>query len=326
MKTSEMLEKFQEIAFKTFHNAFTNKQTSHAYLISGTKGTPLKETALFLAQSFVCEEANPLACEECITCIRLKNGSYTDFEFINPEGGNINKEAIEKLQESFSRTAMETKGKKIYIIHLIENANTVAVNRLLKFLEEPSDDIIGILTTENIAKVLPTITSRCQLIRLKGLDKDRLIEELIEDGIGEVDAKILSTFNNSKEEVLELLENTSYNEIKDLAYESFTKLFTEPYNLHYFIQTEITPMLNNKNDYSLYLELLQIYLKEMLWGRLDGYLEGDFVPNESVVKCIDIADAVVCVMLAQGKLDYNVNGQLLLDQLFYDILKKGGLL
>ena len=120
MKTSEMLEKFQEIAFKTFYNAFTNKQTSHAYLISGTKGTPLKETAVFLAQSFVCEDANPLACEECITCIRLKNGSYTDFEFINPDGGSITKDAIEKLQDSFSRTAMEAKGKKIYIIHLIE--------------------------------------------------------------------------------------------------------------------------------------------------------------------------------------------------------------
>ncbi len=326
MKTGELLKANQEIAYKTFHNAFSRKQTSHAYLISGSRGMPLKETALFLAQSFVCEDPNPLACEECLTCERMKNGSYADFEFINQDGGNINKDAIESLQAAFSRTALEPKGIRIYVIHLIENANTVAVNRLLKFLEEPSDNIIGILTTENIAKVLPTIVSRCQLVRLKGLSKERLISELIETGLSSIDAKILATFNNSVEEVTELLENSSYNTIKDLAHETFMKLFTSPLEIHYFVQQEIEPKLNSRDDCALYLEILEIYLRELLWGHIDEFLESPFEPNSLAIKYIEVDDAVLQVMLARGKIDYNVNGPLLLDQLFYKIVKKGGLI
>lgn len=326
MKIEEELRLTQDIAYQTIKNGFLRDQKSHAYLISGTKGTPLKDTALFLAQSFVCENPSPLACEECITCERIKNGSYVDFQFINQDEGNITKDVIEQLQADFSLTGIEQKGIKIYIIHLIEKANAVAINRLLKFLEEPNEDIVGILTTENIAKVLPTIVSRCQVIRLKSLSKDKFIDDLVEMGLSKPDALILSSFNNSIDEVNEILkESDNYNRVKDLAFESFKMLFTEPLKIHYYIQREVSPFLKEREDLRLYLGILEIYLKEMLWNHLDDILEAPFEMNEIAKKNIKIDEAVKQVMLASGKIEYNVNTSLLLDQLYYQIALKGGL-
>lgn len=326
MKIEELLQKTQTIAYQTIKNGFLKDQISHAYLFSGAKGTPLKETALFLAQSLICEKPTPLACDECLSCIRLKNGSYVDFQFINQEEGNITKDMIESLQADFALTALEEKGRKVYIIHLIEKANPTAVNRLLKFLEEPAEDVFAILTTENITKVLPTIISRCQIIRLKGRDKKQLVKELLSLNLEQSDAYILASFNNSKEEVEELLKETNYNEIKDLAWATFKTLFTEPLSIHYYVQQEIVPSLRAREDYALYLNILEIYLKELLFGRLKEFLGLDFTMNPLAEKIIKVDEAVKQVMLASGKLTYNVNPPLLLDELFYQIALKGGLI
>lgn len=326
MRTEDWLKEQQEIAYKTIYNGFLNDQINHAYLLSGSPGSPLKEVALFIAQSLVCEKPSPLACEECLSCMRIKNKSYVDFQFINEAGININKDVIEQLQEDFSLTALEEKGRKIYIIHLIEKANPTAMNRLLKFLEEPEDDIYGILTTENISKVLPTITSRCQVIRLKKRPATELEAELNEEGLSKDDAYILSTFNNSKEEALEVYEQKNYNAIKDLAYQSFEVLFNDPLNINYYIQTEIEPVLNERGDCALYLNILEVYLKELFYKRIDRLLEKPFTINKIAEKSLKIPEIMEEVMLAEGRLSYNTNIPLLLDQLYYQIAKKGGLI
>ena len=51
-----------------------------------------------------------------------------------------------------------------------------AANSLLKFLEEPEDDIIAILSCKNISAVLPTIISRCQQIKLVGKSENDEVE------------------------------------------------------------------------------------------------------------------------------------------------------
>ena len=68
-------------------------------------------------------------------------------------------------------------GKKIYWIKDIEKMTEQAANSLLKFLEEPEDDIIAILSCKNISAVLPTIISRCQQIKLVGQSEDREVTE-----------------------------------------------------------------------------------------------------------------------------------------------------
>lgn len=67
----------------------------------------------------------------------------------------------------------------IYIINLVENMNVQAINSLLKFLEEPPANTYAFLTTENETKVLPTILSRCEKLRMLLIPKDIIKNEAI---------------------------------------------------------------------------------------------------------------------------------------------------
>lgn len=65
-------------------------------------------------------------------------------------------------------------GKQFYIIEYAENLNSSSANALLKFLEEPDDEIIAILVTKNINKVISTIVSRCQIVNLNHYNRKKM--------------------------------------------------------------------------------------------------------------------------------------------------------
>lgn len=88
---------------------------------------------------------------------------YVDVKVIKSDGMWIKKDQLLDLQSEFNNKAFEG-NKKIYIIRSAEKMNVQTANSILKFLEEPVDDIIAILITDNINMLLPTIISRCQVI------------------------------------------------------------------------------------------------------------------------------------------------------------------
>ena len=85
---------------------------------------------------------------------------------IEPDGLWIKKEQIVNLKNKFITKSLN-KSKRTYIIKSCDQLNIHAGNSMLKFLEEPEENIIGILTTNALNKVLTTIVSRCQIIKLK---------------------------------------------------------------------------------------------------------------------------------------------------------------
>ena len=167
MQVGKYLQNKQPIIYRTFVRALEQGHLSHAYLISGNPGTPLLDVAKYLAKSILCDDPDPLACNNCITCLRIDDNNYPDFIVLNGEESSIKKKQITGIESQFEKTAFEAKGKMIYIIHLVENMSVEAVNSILKFLEEPESEIYAFLTTNNENNVLPTIISRCQLLRLK---------------------------------------------------------------------------------------------------------------------------------------------------------------
>ena len=210
MRTKDVLIKTQRVAFQTLANGFKNNRISHAYLISGSIESSLKDLALYLAKSLVCSKLEPLACEECINCIRIDENNYPDFIMIDGSNESIKKQQIEELQETFSKVSLEVNGKKIYIIHLIEKATLGAVNSLLKFLEEPIDDVVAIITTQNISKVLATIISRCQLIRLKDYSSYDLENLLVSMSYDKEDAYLASKLFTNIDSAKEYLDDKEY--------------------------------------------------------------------------------------------------------------------
>ena len=96
----------------------------------------------------------------------IDNNMYPDIKLIEPDGNNIRKRQLIELQKEYSNTSL-LNNKRIYIIKNSEKMNQASGNTILKFLEEPEENIIALLLTDNRYNVLETILSRCQVLSLK---------------------------------------------------------------------------------------------------------------------------------------------------------------
>lgn len=162
---SDYMDK-QDLAYNLLVSDIENNCVTHAYLIDENNYCESYEMILSFVKSLLCESRNGIFnCNECSVCKRIDNGDYPEVKVIVPDGLNIKKQQIIDLQLDFSRTAVEGK-KRIYIIRDCDKMRLEAANAILKFLEEPEENIIAILMTNNINNVLPTIISRCKVIKL----------------------------------------------------------------------------------------------------------------------------------------------------------------
>lgn len=127
---------------------------NHAYLIETNTNRKL-ELAEELAKKIISYD-NSLSLEE----MKLNN----DLIVIDTDANIIKTEEIESLKEQLITKSING-NKRIYIIIGAEKLNDSASNKLLKFIEEPEEDIIAILVTDNKNNVITTIVSRCQLLR-----------------------------------------------------------------------------------------------------------------------------------------------------------------
>ena len=326
MKNEALIKQTQSIVYQTLVNAFSSNKINHAFLLSGLKGSPIKESAIYVAQSLVCENPSPLACEECLSCLRIANQSYADFIYIDGELGTIKKEEIENLQSSFSKSGVEAKGLKIYIINQLEKATASATNSLLKFLEEPYDDVVGILTTQNQSQVLDTIVSRSQVLRIKTYSKDYLVTELLNSGINQEDVNILVSKYSDINQILEVMNNTDYPAIKALAIEAFTVLVNEPDSLNFFAINQLNPKIADKKSVVLFLDLLETLITDVVKlniGENIVFSNQNDILNKALKNGLNYQKLNELIMLAQGSVGFNLNVGLLLDNLFYQIRYEG---
>lgn len=326
MRVEDYLKKYQPIIHRTFANALTSDSLSHAYLITGNSGTPLLEVAIYLAKSLLCEEAHPFACENCMTCTRVNDGNYPDFVILDGNKGTIKKEMILNLESSFDRTAFESKGKKIYVLNLIETISDSTINAILKFLEEPGKEIYAFLTTNNISNVLPTIVSRCQTLSLKPIDRLEIINKALELGVEKEDAELLSYFYND-----ENLLSKAYVEDKNykLAKEAFLDLtigFTEDINEAIFrSQTKVAPLLNSKESARFFFDMLISFFED-----IESYKHSNHIFLTSLSDRIEKLAAnlhksdeiLIEILKARSQISLNINIALLLDHIMFTIRKE----
>ncbi len=166
-----------DIAVKSLTNSLKNNKLSHAYLVVSEDSLYCDEFILQFVKAVFCLDNNSKDfknCGKCKNCISIEHNNYVDFYKVDTET-SIKKEEIQLLKKEFSIKSYY--GKKIYWIKDIEKMTDQAANSLLKFLEEPEEDIIAILSCKNTSAILPTIISRCQQIKLVGKKEEKLEEK-----------------------------------------------------------------------------------------------------------------------------------------------------
>lgn len=318
----EELEKQQPVVYHTLKNVLEHDKLAHAYLFSGPSGTPKKQTAYFLAQSLLCQE-HGLACESCDTCLRVINNEYADLIYLDGTSSSIKKDEIMKLQESFHKTGLEERGKKVYIIDHAENATVDALNSLLKFLEEPSNDMTAILIVDQMERLLPTIISRCQTIPFMPLSVEQCYEE-IKDQMGSLDAYLLSHMIHNKQAILEAYESEEYQHALFVFKGMIDQYLTDPYLALLFLQLDGFPSKQKKYgkaSLEFVIDMLSLFFKDCM--KTNKVLEDDWY-REHIQrmrnKQIDIVKMLQVFMKTKDTLiKTSVNLQLLIDDMVYQM-------
>ncbi|MFT7223381.1 MAG: DNA polymerase-3 subunit delta' [Cellvibrionaceae bacterium] len=159
----------------------------HAILLSGSAGIGKKQLAEAMANYLLCQTPQSgLPCGGCRGCRLLRSMSHPDKHLIYPEekARQIKVDQLRELSSKICETAQQG-GRKIVIIEPTECLNINAANALLKSLEEPAGNTVFILISHSLSMTLPTIRSRCQLIKLPIPDRQLTSAWLSQRDIGE---------------------------------------------------------------------------------------------------------------------------------------------
>lgn len=167
----------QEHIKKTLTSAIELGKISHAYLFTGPRGTGKTSTARILAKSLNCVNGPTVKpCGECASCKDITNSVPIDVIEIDA-ASNRKVEDTQNILEKVQYVPVNGK-YKIYIIDEVHMLTNHAFNALLKTLEEPPENVVFILATTEVHKVLDTIKSRCQRFDFRRITTDDIVKHL----------------------------------------------------------------------------------------------------------------------------------------------------
>lgn len=174
----------------------------HAYLFTGPHSVGRRTLALRFAQALNCPEPEEPGerCRTCRTCRQIEAMQYPDLSVVQSEslGGTLKVDQVRELSHTLSLAPYQAK-YRVALLLRFEEANLNAANALLKTLEEPAPQVILVLTAENEERLLPTIVSRCEVLRLRPLPLQELEEGLqVAWGIPPEQARLLAHLSGGR--------------------------------------------------------------------------------------------------------------------------------
>lgn len=250
--------------YKRLVQQHKHNRLSHAYVFHGQQGIGKYELAMTLATFLFCQKPNgDMPCGECATCKRIISGDFVDVQHIRPDGQTIKIDQIRQLKSDVNYSSLEQQ-KKVYIIEDAEKMSISAANSLLKFLEEPDQTVYFLLLTNDVSLMLSTVLSRAQVINCSAVPQQTIQQMYEKQGVPEQMSYVLSCVvpDVNKGDAL-------YRQEDFLEFYKGVLLWAEQLVAHNnhsftFIQTTLVPFLSNKEWSSIGLDIVMLYVKEML--------------------------------------------------------------
>ena len=274
-----------------FINYLDNNMFSHAYLFEVDNYDKDYKFVLEFVKLLFCKnnKFNELNCDKCNICSLIDEEKFPDLYIIRAEGNEIKKEQLLNLEKEFSNTSIVS-DKKVYIILEADKMNNYASNSILKFLEEPNENIIGILVTKNKYRLLPTIISRCLYFNIREDQNYKFDNEYYLDFIKKlVNPEDLFVYYDE-------INNYFYEEVE--SEEDEDKKTRRTYN-----KKKIFDFFNNLN----------IYLLDYYNGNVSNE-ELDKIDKDNLLSYINI------IQDGLFDLEYNLNYKLWFDSLFSKLI------
>jgi DNA polymerase-3 subunit delta' len=184
----------QRQAIDDLRRAYAADRLPHGMIYAGPAGVGKGTTAGALGKLFLCERPNGTEpCDRCDACKVFDAGNHPDYHVVYRQLARLEKESVKArdltidvirrfLVAPANLKSVMGRGK-FFVVEEAELMNAAAQNSMLKTLEEPSGRTVIVLLTDQPAALLPTIRSRCQIIRFAPLDRSSVIKELTKRGV-----------------------------------------------------------------------------------------------------------------------------------------------
>lgn len=173
----------------------TGQNPFHAYIFEGQSGVGKRLAASAFAQALLCSrpmDGEP--CGSCSNCKKMESGNHGDYHYIVSDGKSVKDHQIEELQNQAGKKPFDAE-RSIFVIDQASTITERAQNRLLKTLEEPSGQSVIMLLVENMDAIVPTIASRCAIMRFRPVARNLILEHLIRQySASEADAAMAAAF------------------------------------------------------------------------------------------------------------------------------------
>lgn len=299
----------------------------HAYIISGEKGSGKKMLAFILAKAMNCRSSGERPCDACPSCIQFNTENHPDMKILTPIKSKILIEQVRELQKDIYVKPYEA-GKKVYIIENAESMTDQAQNCLLKTLEEPPASGILILLTARLEGLLPTIRSRCQLLKLGRVSRDSLRSFLIEKkGLEAEKAVLIARLSDGLVgNALNLATSADFFSERELVLQTVEKIVTGNY---LFALTSYKFFEERKNNIEAVLDMMQGWFRDLLvWKETR---QSDLLINcdrkdildrlSSLFTLTSIQDIIERISLGKKGLKQNANLQLTMESLLLKIVE-----
>lgn len=238
------------------NSTIENKNISHSFMFVGKPGIGKKQFAHQYAEMIMCLQDGK--CDgnsaKCDSCVKFEGNANPDYAEILPDGKTLKIEQIRNLQARIVEKPI-TSRRKVYVIDDADLMSEESQNCLLKTLEEPPEYAVIILIVSNESRILPTIKSRCVIIKFQPLTSKeikRVKPELSDDLIQLLEGSLQNAENieQKKEQyaqllnIVNVLENKQLVEVfnsADLLYKGKDDIITllEYLNLIFFSRNEI---------------------------------------------------------------------------------------
>lgn len=216
-----------------------NNRVAHAYLFYGPLNVGKRTVALEFVKLLNCYNSDIESCGECISCKNFEKEIYPNLLLIKPEPSESSKDdkgsnlavriqQINKLKSGLSLSSSDS-GYKSAIIDGADAMTYDAQGSLLKILEEPKGKTVIIVIAEQADQLLPTIISRCQLIRFDLIKTEHIEKSLKENNVPRELAKEISWLSFGKPGLaVEYYRNPELAELQKKRIKDFIKLSKAP--------------------------------------------------------------------------------------------------
>lgn len=292
-------------AIQAYVSDAISNNLSHAYLVtaedSDTVSTALRE----MTKACLCPNHG---CNSCETCLRIDHSNHSNVHLYSEYSVDVIKSII---AATFVQSPED--GATVFLLDNFNGVSVSAQNKLLKTLEEPSENIVIIIGTTNDTAILKTIMSRVKKITLNVWCSERIKAELISLGVDEKTAEFASAIcPDSLSKAKEIINDDGAKHAYDEIYQMLTEIERS---------NEIPRFLgvfgDNNAEINLRLDILESIIAKAL---RDISNEISTAINQKF-NVAALSNIIECIVDAKAKAKVNVNAINITNTLLMDILE-----